>query len=418
MIAASATERRTLHERGLTAGTVWHTLWVPVRVLAAIAAIAALAAVVASARAQSSASAKASAAVLTGDLGRVAPIKASGNDGASRSIPSRLPEGVVLGDGFVSATTSTSSLSASAQAEADHVELLGGVVTASLVQRSATDKGNGVSYRGSVLGLTVGEKEIDKVSTRKTYKFDGGTVTANDDGAGLVIELTDDVEGVPAGSGIVVVDVSASATKGAAPTPSPEPTATATPKATATPTSTATPKPSTKKKKPTWRTRLMSDRFTFPVAGRTTIGGPFGSFRADTGAHQGNDLFADFGTPVVAVADGKLANVGSLPISGNRLWVYADSGDQFFYAHLSAFAPTAVNDRHVEKGTILGYVGNTGDAEPTPPHLHFEIHPNGGDAVDPRSFLLAWQKRSGAALRDTAERPGALVEVRDFIGEG
>ena len=133
----------------------------------------------------------------------------------------------------------------------------------------------------------------------------------------------------------------------------------------------------------------------FPVGGTTTIGGPFGSFRADTGAHQGNDLFADFGTPVVAVADGTVANVGSLPISGNRLWVYADGGDQFFYAHLSAFAPAAVNDRHVEAGTILGYVGNTGDAEPTPPHLHFEIHPNGGDAVDPEEFLTAWQKRAG-----------------------
>ena len=127
----------------------------------------------------------------------------------------------------------------------------------------------------------------------------------------------------------------------------------------------------------------MSKRFVFPVGGKTTIGGPFGSFRADTGAHQGNDLFADFGTPVVAVADGTIENVGSLPISGNRLWVYADGGDQFFYAHLASFAPAAVNGRHVEAGTILGYIGNTGDAEPTPPHLHFEIHPNGGDAVDP-----------------------------------
>jgi hypothetical protein len=98
--------------------------------------------------------------------------------------------------------------------------------------------------------------------------------------------------------------------------------------------------------------------------------------------------------------------------------VYADSGDQFFYAHLASFAPAAVDDRHVEAGTILGYVGNTGDAEPTPPHLHFEIHPNGGKAVDPNPFLVAWQKRAGAALTDTAERPGALVEVRDFIGEG
>jgi murein DD-endopeptidase MepM/ murein hydrolase activator NlpD len=169
---------------------------------------------------------------------------------------------------------------------------------------------------------------------------------------------------------------------------------------------------------PSWKKRLMSKRFVFPVGGKTTIGGPFGSFRADTGFHEGNDLFADFGTPVVAVADGVVANVGSLPISGNRLWVYADGGDQFFYAHLASFAPAAVNDRHVEAGTILGYTGNTGDAEPTPPHLHFEIHPNGGKAVDPNPFLVVWQKRAGAALADTAERPGALVEVRDFIGEG
>ena len=120
----------------------------------------------------------------------------------------------------------------------------------------------------------------------------------------------------------------------------------------------------------------------------------------------------------MAVADGELANVGTLPISGNRLWVYADSGDQFFYAHLSAFSPNAVNGRHVEAGEVLGYVGNTGDAEPTPPHVHFEIHPDGGDAVDPNAFLTAWQKRAGASSRpDTAERPGALVEVRDFIEE-
>jgi murein DD-endopeptidase MepM/ murein hydrolase activator NlpD len=162
----------------------------------------------------------------------------------------------------------------------------------------------------------------------------------------------------------------------------------------------------------------MSRRFVFPVGGATRIAGPFGAFRAQTGSHQGNDLFADFGTPVVAAADGTVENVGSLPISGNRLWIHADSGDEFFYAHLASFAPAAVNGRHVEAGTVLGYLGNTGDAEPTPPHLHFEIHPAGGDAVNPEEFLRAWQKRAGAALTDTAERPGALVEVRDFIGEG
>ena len=119
--------------------------------------------------------------------------------------------------------------------------------------------------------------------------------------------------------------------------------------------------------------------------------------------------------------------LGTLEISGNRLWLETDEGDAFFYAHLSAFSPTAVDGRRVKAGTVLGFVGNTGDAEPTPPHLHFEIHPDGldEDAVDPYPILLAWQGRrdvpAGAWLEahgpDTTERPGALVAVRDFIAE-
>ena len=379
-----------------------------------MAAVAVIAATLVSA-APAQAPSKASATVISGDLGRVAYVKAAGDDAASRTIPAKTPDGIVLGDGFTSVNTATGSLSASAQAEADDVELLDGLVTAAFVLRTAEDKGDGVSYRGSVRGLVVGEKEIDEVKGNKTYTFEGGTVTANTGGAGLVVELTDDVAGAPAGTRIVVADVSASATRAASPTPSAQPTATPEQTPAPKPTATATPKP---RKPAGYKTRLMKRSFVFPVGGRTTIAGPFNSFRADTGKHQGNDLFADFGTPVVAVADGTLANVGSLPVSGNRLWVYADSGDEFFYAHLSAFSPAAVNDRHVEAGTILGYVGNTGDAEPTPPHLHFEIHPNGGDAVDPENYLKAWQQRAGDTLSDTRERPGALVEVRDFIGEG
>ena len=71
--------------------------------------------------------------MISGDLGRVAPVKASGDDGTSRSIPAKTPDGIVLGDGFVSVTTSTGQGTASAQAEADDVELLGGVVTAAFV---------------------------------------------------------------------------------------------------------------------------------------------------------------------------------------------------------------------------------------------------------------------------------------------
>ena len=80
---------------------------------------------------------------------------------------------------------------------------------------------------------------------------------------------------------------------------------------------------------------------------------------------------------MLAVADGTVYKVGTLPISGNRLWLRTPRGDAFFYAHLSAFAPDAVNGRQVKAGTVLGFTGNTGDAEPTPPHVHFEIHPGG-----------------------------------------
>ena len=359
--------------------------------------------------------ASANAAVISGSLGRVARVRASGDDGTSRSVPSRTPDGIVLGDGFVAVSTSVSgTLSATAQAEADDLELFGGLVTATIVSRTATNTGDGVRYRGSVRGLVVGDREIGAVQGEKTFRFDAGTVVANRGGAGLIVTLTADVEGFPAGTKITVADVSARASGGVA-TPAPTATRTPEPRATETATPTATPRP---RRPAGFKRRLMGRNFVFPVGGPTRIDGPFGSFRAQTGSHQGNDLFADFGTPVVAVADGTVENVGSLKISGNRLWVYADSGDQFFYAHLSSFAPDAVNGRHVEAGTVLGYTGNTGDAEPTPPHLHFEIHPEGGDAVDPNPFLVAWQRRAGAALTDTAERPGALVEVRDFIGEG
>ena len=354
---------------------------------------------------------------MSGTLGRVAPLRASGDDGASRGVPSRTPDGIGLGGGSVAVSTTVSgNLSATAQAEAYDIELLGGVVTASIVARSATSTGNGVRYSGSVRDLVVGDRrdrrgpEREDVRVRRRHgrrqpprrrpdahaDVRGGRLPGRDEDRrrrrlGERQRRRRDTR----------ADHGADETAEPEDTPAPEPT--------------ATPKP---RKPAGYKTRLMSRRFVFPVGGPTRIGGPFGSFRAQTGSHQGNDLFADFGTPVVAVADGTVEHVGSLQISGNRLWVYADTGDQFFYAHLSSFAPDAVNGRHVEAGTVLGYTGNTGDAEPTPPHLHFEIHPEGGDAVDPEPFLKVWQKRAGAALTDTAERPGALVEVRDFIGEG
>ena len=132
--------------------------------------------------------------------------------------------------------------------------------------------------------------------------------------------------------------------------------------------------------------------YVFPVAGGASFTDDYGAARADTGWHHGNDLFADRGTPVVAVADGTLSKVGINALGGNRLWLTDDRGNAFYYAHLSAYAPEALEGARVHAGQVIGFVGNTGDAITTPPHLHFEVHPGDGDSVDPYPYLLAWQR--------------------------
>jgi murein DD-endopeptidase MepM/ murein hydrolase activator NlpD len=145
----------------------------------------------------------------------------------------------------------------------------------------------------------------------------------------------------------------------------------------------------------------------FPVAGPASFVDDYGAPRAGTGWHHGNDVFADWGAPVVAVTDGTLSLVGVNPLGGNRLWLTDDAGTSYYYAHLSAYAPIAVDGARVRAGEVLAYVGNTGQAITTPPHLHFEVHPAGGDSIDPYPYLVAWQNSAdlGAAARLPFELP-------------
>ena len=144
------------------------------RLLLAVAVAVAAVALVRPAAAQ--APPKASAAVLRGDLGRVAPVSASAGSSASKSIPARLPDGVELGDGFVSVSTSSRSGEAEAHAEADDVDLFDGAVTASVVLRSADATAKGVEYRGSVRDLVVG---MTVVLSDGTVARSGGKVIKN-----------------------------------------------------------------------------------------------------------------------------------------------------------------------------------------------------------------------------------------------
>ena len=139
---------------------------------------------------------------------------------------------------------------------------------------------------------------------------------------------------------------------------------------------------------------------TFPVVGDVAWGDTYGAERSDVpgGWHHGDDLFAPLGTPVVAVTDGVVFSVGWNRVGGWRLWLLDAEGNQYYYAHLSGYSGLARNNHRVRRGQVLGFVGNTGDAVTTWPHVHFEVHPNatlylGYDgAVDPTRYLAAWTR--------------------------
>src|SRR5262249_48454742 len=167
----------------------WHTQGVRIRVAGALAAAAAIAAILASqSPAQSTPAANARAAVVSGTLGTVAQVRASGDQDASRSAPSQTPKGIGLGGGSASASASRGGGDASAEAEATarDLDLLKGFVTADRVSRSASADGKGhVSYDGGVEGLVIDGKTIGNVSADKRYDVPNGTVEVNHGGAGL-----------------------------------------------------------------------------------------------------------------------------------------------------------------------------------------------------------------------------------------
>jgi hypothetical protein len=138
--------------------------------------------------------------------------------------------------------------------------------------------------------------------------------------------------------------------------------------------------------------------YTFPVLAPAEYIDTYGAFRSDVPGnwHHGDDIFAPLGTPVVAVATGTINRVGWEHLGGWRLWVRDNAGDEFYYAHLSGYTPGDLHSNHVKAGQVIGFIGNTGDAFTTSPHLHFEIHPRtllhlGYDgAVDPTNYLNHW----------------------------
>jgi murein DD-endopeptidase MepM/ murein hydrolase activator NlpD len=346
-------------------------------------------------------------------------------------------------------------LSAKATAGVDtaSVSLFGGEITADALAARAGATGAAGDFSGTALTNLVVEGQPVQPSPGLrvqvgdwghlfTLEQDVRSTAASYRGTLIALDVVVDVDhgGLPAGSHVQlgllqVAAVATPAPKAPATTTEPQPPPTTTPAPTATQPAAPTPAPTapapaptapapTKKKAspkhkqpnkkaktnvhmlpPSVHPNLGQGLYVFPVYGPVGYGDSYGAARSDVTYHHGDDLFAPLGAPVLAVADGTVYSVGWEKLGGNRLWLRDQNGNEFYYAHLAAYSTLAVNGVHVSAGDVLGFVGNTGDADGTAYHLHFEVHPVpflflGEDgAVDPTAYLDHWRRLHEIRLR-------------------
>jgi murein DD-endopeptidase MepM/ murein hydrolase activator NlpD len=136
---------------------------------------------------------------------------------------------------------------------------------------------------------------------------------------------------------------------------------------------------------------LVIHGFVFPVAPPYLFREDFGDPRMpgtdQAHFHMGCDVAAAEGTELYAAERGVITSMLGGGLGGTGLFLKGESGTSYYYAHLSAYAPDLHPGQVVEAGELVGFVGHTGDAYG--PHLHFEVHPGGGEAIDPYPILKA-----------------------------
>lgn len=122
--------------------------------------------------------------------------------------------------------------------------------------------------------------------------------------------------------------------------------------------------------------------FVCPVQGGAAFIDSWGFPRSGGRRHKGVDMFAKRGTPTPAVTDGTV-KMRTVNLGGIVSYLYGDDGNKYYYAHLNGYPDGLRDGQRVKKGQPIGFVGNSGNAEGTSPHLHFEIRPGGSNAVNP-----------------------------------
>lgn len=116
------------------------------------------------------------------------------------------------------------------------------------------------------------------------------------------------------------------------------------------------------------------------------ISDTWGADRSAGRKHEGQDIFAPYGTPVYSATSGVVLRIVEEGIGGKTVSVIGDGGRTYYYAHLSAFAGGLSVGDEVTRETVLGYVGNTGNARFSRPHLHFAVYGRNG-GIDPLPLL-------------------------------
>lgn len=120
---------------------------------------------------------------------------------------------------------------------------------------------------------------------------------------------------------------------------------------------------------------------------RSQIANTWHGARDTSRQHEGQDIFAPRGTPILSATSGYVVKIGEDNLGGHTVSVVGDGGRKYYYAHLDSYATNLSVGDYVTRKTVLGYVGSTGNADGTPPHLHFGVYTATG-AIDPLPLLV------------------------------
>ena len=135
------------------------------------------------------------------------------------------------------------------------------------------------------------------------------------------------------------------------------------------------------------QTAYMNGIYSCPVGDPVFFVDTWGAGRSGGRSHKGVDMMAPHGTPIYAMHAGRVTRMKSGGLGGIVLYMYGEDGKQYYYAHLQGYAAGIGVGSHVDAGDLIAYNGSTGNASASAPHVHFEVHPGGGRAVNPYPYV-------------------------------